>query len=117
MPRSFISASVLGQRQTRAALNAFRRKVENLDLYGAARIVADEARRSVPVSSGALRSSIHISGPGEVGSRLPYARFVEYGTRRLDPARFIGNAIDKRLGDIMDDLAKQIDAEARKVGF
>lgn len=50
-----------------------------------ARTVADDARRSVPVESGALAKSIRPSSTTRVGrvsmggARVPYAGFIEFG--------------------------------------
>lgn len=59
-------------------------------LAEAAESLRREARSAAPVRSGKLRDSIAVAGdalPGfAVTARAPYARFVEFGTRKV-PAR------------------------------
>jgi HK97 gp10 family phage protein len=68
-----------------------------------ARAVETAAKSRVPVQTGALRNSIHVTTEGSgVGSSiaasvttdLRYAQFVEYGTGRGPPQPFMGPALD-----------------------
>lgn len=86
---------------------------------------AQEARRRVPVRTGALQRSIRsrvikkgeevtielVAGGGEVD----YARYVEEGTSRMAPRPYLRPAVDKALpsleADIADELAKTALAE------
>ncbi len=58
--------------------------------------VVTDAKSIVPVRTGTLQRSIMFSGgDGEyqVGSRVFYAPFVEYGTSRMRPQPFLGPAL------------------------
>ena len=66
----------------------------------AAEAIAQEARRRVPVDTGALQRSI-IAAPGSStlewtvrsGDRLDYASYVEYGTARMAAQPYMTPAI------------------------
>lgn len=64
------------------------------DIYRRTKLVENEAKRLVPVDTGRLRSSItseirHRGGVvyGRVGTRVKYARYVQYGTGIYGPRR------------------------------
>ena len=79
---ALLTATVTGTRELKRALRKVLRRAERLDLYGAARMVADEAARTAPKRTGRLARSIRPLGGGAVGSHLPYAGYVHWGTRR-----------------------------------
>jgi HK97 gp10 family phage protein len=66
-------------------------------------LVARQARRIVPVRTGRLRESIHVTPETEAGfagvaqagvvADAPYAGFVEFGTSRMSPRPFLGPAL------------------------
>jgi hypothetical protein len=62
-----------------------------------ARTLADDARAGTPVRTGRLRSGWRVGSGGNGDSRVandvPYARFVEYGTRHKAPAAMLGRAL------------------------
>jgi len=69
----------------------------------AADTVVDRARTRAPVDTGALRDSIHkIGGTGGsvfIGSNLPYAGRIEYGTSKTPPQSFLRSALDSLRND------------------
>jgi HK97 gp10 family phage protein len=60
----------------------------------AAHIVAAAAEAKAPVLTGHLQASIGEEG-GEVVADTPYARFVEYGTRKMKAEPFLRPARDE----------------------
>ena len=116
---AFLRAKVRGVRETQRSLRRIERKADNPSLQNAARLIAAEARRLAPRDSGRLRRSIRAQGSGQVGSRVRYAPYVEYGTRRRryrDAQKFIEKAIDNRTHEIVSDIAKQIDDQVKAEG-
>ena len=107
-----LRARVSGIAETQGALRRIERRATNPRLLYGTRLVAGEARRLAPRDSGRLRRSIQVQDSGRVGSRVRYAPYVEYGTRRRryrDAQKFIEKAIDNRTHEIVSDIAKQID--------
>lgn len=94
----------LDDRAFRAALRA---AVKDMKLESAHEIeklghdVANRAKVYAPVDTGRLRSSIAIQGKGtdgngsfvDVGTRVKYAAFVEFGTRYMNPQPFMRPAL------------------------
>jgi len=100
--------------------SAIQRHVHNKLLSLGADIAA-EARRLVPVRTGRLRNSV-FSRVSQwklwVGASAPYAWFVEFGTRRMKPRRFLLGALQRylpRLGSIIGEAVGQAVEEARRV--
>ncbi len=64
-----------------------------------ARGVMNDARAATPVVTGTLRRSWRTStvanGDTQIVNDAPYARFVEYGTRRMAPRAMLGRALAK----------------------
>lgn len=62
----------------------------------AARLIALDARRRAPRRTGALASTVTSTGPViRAGSpTVPYAGYVEYGTRRMSARPFLRPAAD-----------------------
>lgn len=88
-----------------------------------AALIVQEARRIVPVRTGALRDSIGIAPGGEAGSLgmsgvtieagEDYAGYVEFGTSRMSARPYMRPALRKYAKDYREDL---IDAAAGLVG-
>jgi HK97 gp10 family phage protein len=78
---------------------------EAMELY-LEKVITD-AKSIVPVRTGTLQRSIMFSGgDGEyqVGSRVFYAPFVEYGTFRMRPQPFLGPALLWNISALKDAL-------------
>ena len=107
-------------------LNKLRRAINKLDDaakqdfklagYNAAQIVVDEAKRLVPVRSGALAKTIRaakvVSG-GKVyagKAKVPYAGPIHFGwaNRNIRPNPFLYDAADRRVNEVMDAYLAQI---------
>lgn len=79
-----------------------------------AAIVAADARRRAPVDTGALAASIRteeIGGSSAVVATVPYARFVEYGTRYMPAQSFMresAGAVGDQVLSAMAALFKRI---------
>jgi len=73
-------------------------KLENYIVSAATVDVFNYARMDVPVDTGALKASIYrrVSGnTGYVGSSMPYAGFVEMGTRKMRAQPYLRPALNK----------------------
>lgn len=102
-----------------------------------ARVIANEAKKLVPVDTGNLKKNIRTANlkpnqPGlqetAVGVRVKgkkddsayYFRFLEFGTAHMAPRPFLRPAFETKkqeaAGKIKDQLAKRLDAEAKKIG-
>jgi HK97 gp10 family phage protein len=93
------------------------------------RVIVAEARRRVPVKSGALRKSIRVfsrtkrSGStveATAGTDLYYGKFVEHGTALVAARAFLRPAVDEggqaAIDAIGDNLRVGIEREAAKLG-
>jgi HK97 gp10 family phage protein len=83
--------------------------------------IATEARRLAPMRTGRLRSSI-FSRVRQwmlvVGATAPYAWFVEFGTRYMEPRKFLWRAIQcylPQLKTIIGEAVGQSIEEARRI--
>ena len=62
-----------------------------------AQVVANDMRTRAPVDTGALRNSITVSQAEEgaqVSASIPYARFVQFGTRYMEAQPFISDEVN-----------------------
>ena len=60
-------------------------------------VVANDMRKRAPVDTGALRDSIRVSAAKEgaqVSANVPYARFVQFGTRYMEAQPFISDEVN-----------------------
>lgn len=58
--------------------------------------IVEEAKVNAPVKTGNLRDSIHYDVDGEtvkVGSDVPYAAYVEFGTFKMEPQPYLRPAV------------------------
>ena len=90
-------------------------------LYKAGLLVERSAKQIVPVDTGRLRASIStrvIPGNAEVGTRVEYARFVEFGTEKQKAQPYLKPALENNreqikiilhtvLTDTMNDIFKK----------
>ncbi len=110
-------------------------------LRSAARLVADDARRRIPVKTGLARDSVRPTVSGNRafvrGGRttVPYYGWLDFGSRRPrsgqprsvgpwaltgrgpDRGRFIYAAIDDRIDDVVRLVGNSLDAFARRKGL
>ncbi|WP_051263156.1 HK97-gp10 family putative phage morphogenesis protein [Tuberibacillus calidus] len=85
------------------------------NLFVAAKAVENDAKRLSPVDTGQLRASIATrqNGHGEnvafqVGSQVEYAKFVEYGTRKMRAQPFLRPSLQKNKAFIKDQIVKAL---------
>lgn len=98
-------------------------------------VAIEEAKRRVPVKSGALRDSLHVGGYTKltpeykplgaygalkgpigkgkdkgvlIGTTLPYAQLVERGTKRTAARPFLRPAADEKRTEIVKEVEKAI---------
>lgn len=109
-------------------------KVGRQAVRAGARAIAEEAKRLVPVDTGALRDSIVVKTLGEgegfreakvqavIGFEKPASRrahLTEFGTARAAARPFLRPAMDSKAGEALDEmgrvLAKGITREAEKM--
>ena len=83
---------------------------ERLDSVG--QLVMQEAKENCPVKSGKLQKSIEKDTDKEVariGTDVEYGKFVELGTRKIQPGRFfLTKAFRQNIRKIMNILEKDI---------
>lgn len=74
--------------------------------------IVERAREIVPVRTGRLRNSIYWRKTGflgfEVGATMPYAGFVEYGTRYMRARPYLRPAMKEKLPEIREALKDAI---------
>ncbi len=79
----------------------------------AGKVLATDMAAKAPVDTGALASSIVVESEGEtahVGSTLPYARFVQYGTRYMAAQPFESEAANDVQSRIVTTIAALLKA-------
>jgi len=98
--------TVLGVPEAIAALE--RRKLaakiaEPIAAKAGGEVVAADMRRQAPTDTGALARSIVVQVEGDtahIGPTVPYARFVNFGTRYMSAQPFATEAADESEGPI-----------------
>lgn len=135
---------VLNFRDVRRALEDLPKRVTNnvvrRAIYAGAVLVRDDARRRVPVDTGALRNAIvaqaNAKKPGEVTASIGvarkqftrgkragkqprrYAHLVEFGTPKKGARPFLRPAVDTNVDAILDAVAEKmrqgVDVESAK---
>lgn len=73
----------------------------------ASRLIAQRAKRLAPVRTGRLRASIEATREG-VRVLVPYAKFVEYGTRKMKAKPFLRPAISEFVNELRSILAEKM---------
>lgn len=84
-------------------------------------VIAEEARRLVPVDTGALQSTIGVEVEGETvnlvagGDGVDYQAYVEFGTSKMAAQPYMRPAIDTKKNEadkaIAENLVKQMKAK------
>ena len=105
-------AVVTGITEARRALREIERRAARPDLTPAARVLAQQARRSAPQRTGSLSRSIRAQRNGVVAG-VRYAPFVHYGTSRQRPQPFMWGAWQRRKGDITEAYIGEIESIVR----
>ena len=102
-----------------------------------ARVIANDAKQRVPVDKGTVKKNLRTANlkPNQrglqetaVGVRVKgktdtsafHWRFLEFGTAKMAPKPFLRPAFEAKKGEaaqrIKEQLAKRLDAEAKKIG-
>jgi|TARA_R100001163_G_C5047176_1_gene184360 hypothetical protein len=107
-----LSVTIYGGTELRKALKEAAGDTDDLKRLNVeiAEMVADEARRNVPIRTGTLKGSIKAFGAASkarvtAGSkRVPYAMVIHWGwpQRNLEGSFFITNAMEKKQEEILD---------------
>lgn len=125
MPRPVVE--VKGAKELRRAIRQAGDSDLKLELKKANRevadIVANEARTTIPVRSGALRDTIRASGTMASGvvrtgtKRVPYAGVIHFGwpARKIEPRPFLYEAADARVDEVVGRYETAIAAVADKL--
>ena len=110
-------SQILGIPETLAAFARLQVEAEageEIAATAGAQVVAADARKRAPVSTGALAASIRVENAEEgaqVVATVPYARFVEYGTRFMPAQSFMresAEAVGDQVGTAMTTVFKRI---------
>jgi len=71
-----------------------------------------EAKRRCPVDTGALRNSITVDFYGDmsaqIGPHMPYAQYVEFGTRKMRAQPYLFPAYEEEKPRLMEGIEKAI---------
>ena len=83
-----------------------------------AEIVKTVAQSLAPVRTGRLRNSIYAQVEdwiAKVGASASYAVYQEFGTRFIQPVRFLSRAIEMRAQSILDAIDQAIESAIKEV--
>jgi HK97 gp10 family phage protein len=100
-------SQVIGLPQLLATFGRFQVEAEvgeKVAEQAGAQVVAADMRNRAPVDTGALRNSVTVSAEGEgakVAVMVPYARFVQFGTRYMEAQPFISDEVQSPVLSIM----------------
>jgi HK97 gp10 family phage protein len=93
-------SEILGLPQLLATFGRFQVEAkagEEIAERAGALVVAGDMRNRAPVDTGVLRNSITVSSAEEgaqVSATVPYARFVQFGTRYMEAQPFISDEVN-----------------------
>jgi len=76
-----------------------------------AEVMKNVARASCPVRTGRLRDSIFAKVEEwtvRLGAVAPYAVYQEFGTRYVQPRRFLSNAVESRMQSLVNRVSRAI---------
>jgi len=76
-----------------------------------AEIMRDTARARCPVRTGRLRDSIFANVENwtvKLGAMAPYAVYQEFGTRYIQPRRFLSNAVELCMQGLINRISQAI---------
>lgn len=91
-----------------------RRKLIAKALRAAGKLVSAEAQRRIPVDTGAARASMSVSvieqtaqgAEAQIGPKLFYVKFAEFGTSRQTARPWLGPAYDATEDDAFEKIAE-----------
>jgi HK97 gp10 family phage protein len=87
-------------------------------LYKAAKAMQVECANNTPSVTGRLKNSYEVVNQGflvSVVNKTPYARFVEYGTKRNKPKGMMRKSIDKQGKSLANGIVKNVLSEFNKI--
>ncbi len=115
-----IKIAVNGVEETIAklsAMNAKARKAVGQQIAESALNIQMGAKKRCPVRTGALRNSITVDFYGkmsaQIGPHMPYAPYVEYGTRKMAAQPYLFPAFEEERPKLEEGIKKAIE-EATK---
>ena len=115
MPKTSIKLEVKGVKETLAQIDLRNKKVRQAvqeQVNKSALNIQREAKKRCPVDTGALRNSITVDFYGimsaEIGPHMPYAPYVEYGTRKMRAQPFLFPAFEEERPKFEEELARAI---------
>ncbi len=111
-----ISIGVNGQKETVANLGRMSEKVKKAikeEIGASALRIQASAKRRCPVRTGALRNSITVDLYGEMSAEIaphmPYAIFVEFGTRKMRARPYMTPAAEEERPRLAKELELIVD--------
>jgi HK97 gp10 family phage protein len=100
-------SEILGLPQLLATFGRFQVEAkagEQIAELAGAQVIATDMRTRAPIDTGALRNSITVSAEGEgakASAAVPYARFVQFGTRYMEAQPFISDEVESPVLSVM----------------
>ncbi|MGQ9460637.1 MAG: HK97-gp10 family putative phage morphogenesis protein [Candidatus Bathyarchaeaceae archaeon] len=76
-----------------------------------AEVMKNTARAGCPVRTGRLRDSIFAKVEGwmvKLGATAAYAVYQEFGTRRIQPRRFLSNAVEAHMHSLINRINQAV---------
>lgn len=76
-----------------------------------ANAMKNAARARCPIRTGRLRDSIFAKVEEwtvKLGATAPYAVYLEFGTRYVQPRRFLSNAVESRMQSLVNRMSRAI---------
>lgn len=131
MARQDVHVEVEGLAKFRRDLNQLEPAVDKeaqKEIKQAVGKIATTAGAQAPRQSGDLAHSIRPFGSGArlgVGSKLPYAKVLEYGGTiqprgvpiKFQPSLFVTKAVEDHADELVEDIGNAVDRAARRVGW
>ena len=115
MAKTTVTLEVKGVKETLAKIdlaNAKVRKAVQEQIGKSALNIQFGAKKRCPVRTGALRNSITVDFYGvmsaQIGPHMPYAPYVEYGTRKMRAQPYLFPAFEEERPSFEEGLAKVI---------
>jgi len=113
--KTTIKLEVKGVKETLAKIdliNAKVRKAVQEQVGKSAFNIQREAKKRCPVDTGALRNSITVDFYGvmsaQIGPHMPYAPYVEYGTRKMAARPYLFPAFEQERPNFEKGLAEAV---------
>lgn len=120
MPKTFVKVDVEGVEEVLGKIDLTNAKMRKAikELVGKTALnIQLGAKRRCPVRTGALRNSITVDFYGtmsaEIGPHMPYAPYVEFGTRKMAAQPFLFPAFEEEKPKFEEGLKKAIEEAAK----